>query len=130
MPHRPRLTPQAMRIFYNRKLFQKGGSYIAVGIFMTLFVFLTRQNCFSQAPPIEWQKTFGGSSCDEANKIIQTSDGGYLMAGFTNYNDGDAGGNHGPGDTDGWIIKMDPTGNIQWRKMIGGTNWEDVLSIK
>src|SRR5687768_13226240 len=110
MPHRHRFTPQAMRIFHSRLLFQKGASYIAVVIFMTLFVFLTGEKCFSQAPPIEWQKTFGGSSYDEAEKIIQTSDGGYIMAGWTYSNDGDGGGNHGPGDGDCWIIKMDPTG--------------------
>ena len=52
------------------------------------------------------------------------------MAGWTYSNDGDGGGNHGPGDGDCWIIKMDPTGNIQWKKMIGGTSYEDALTIK
>jgi gliding motility-associated-like protein len=97
---------------------------------MTFFVFISPITCFSQAPPIEWQKTFGGSSSDDAHAIIQTSDGGYLMAGFSYSNDGDAAGNHGPGDTDGWIIKMDQTGVIQWKKMIGGTKWEDIRTIK
>lgn len=130
MPHRPRFTPAAMRIFHSGILFQKGGSPVALVIFMTLFILLTRETCFSQAPPIEWQKTFGGSSFDEAEKIIQTSDGGYIMAGWSSSNDGDASGNHGPGDTDCWIIKMDPVGNVQWKKMIGGTKWEDALTIK
>jgi gliding motility-associated-like protein len=128
MHHRSGFTPQGMRIFRRRRLFQKGASYIAVVIFMT--VLLIQKNGFSQAPPIEWQKTFGGTSYDEAEKIIQTSDGGYIMAGWSYSNDGDATGNHAPGNGDCWIIKMDPTGNVQWKKMIGGTDYEDALTIK
>ena len=86
-----------LRIFLTSILIQKGASYyIAVVTLMTIFVFITQETCFSQAPPIEWQKTFGGSSSDEAEKIIQTSDDGYIMAGWTFSNDGDGGGNHGP----------------------------------
>ena len=30
-----------------------------------------------------WDKTFGGSSDDSANAIVQTTDGGYAVAGYT-----------------------------------------------
>jgi hypothetical protein len=36
-------------------------------------------NTFSQAPPIQWQKCFGGTSSDGALSIQQTSDGGYMV---------------------------------------------------
>ena len=43
-----------------------------------------------------WDKTFGGSSIDYANSIQQTSDGGYIVAGYTLSNDGDiSDGNNG-----------------------------------
>src|SRR6188768_3191519 len=48
---------------------------------------------------ISWQKTFGGTADESANSIIQTSDGGFLVAGYTNSNNGDISGrNHGSGD--------------------------------
>lgn len=130
MHHRSCFTPPAMKIFPTAIQFPKSVSYIAGVISMIVFLFLANDTCFSQAPPIEWQKSFGGSSYDEAEKIIQTSDGGFIMAGWTFSNDGDAAGNHAPGDGDCWIIKMDPTGNIQWKKLIGGTKYEDALTIK
>src|SRR3990172_7959907 len=32
---------------------------------------------------VEWQKTYGGDSWDEARSIRQTSEGGYIVAGWT-----------------------------------------------
>jgi len=37
----------------------------------------------------EWEKRFGGSGWDEAYSIQQTSDGGYIFAGYTDSRDGD-----------------------------------------
>lgn len=51
-----------------------------------------------------WTKCFGGSSEDEAFSIQQTNDGGYIVAGQSNSNDGDVEGNHGNGDF--WIVKL------------------------
>ena len=42
-----------------------------------------------------WQKSLGGSSGDYATSIQQTSDGGFIVAGSSNSNDGDVSGNHG-----------------------------------
>ena len=36
-----------------------------------------------------WQKSYGGSAEDRALKVIENSDGDYLVAGFTKSNDGD-----------------------------------------
>ena len=52
---------------------------------------------------IEWKKTFGGSSYDYAISIQQTTDDGYVVAGYTYSNDGDVTGNHGGYDY--WTIK-------------------------
>jgi hypothetical protein len=71
---------------------------------------------------IQWQKTYGGSSGDGATCIRQTTDGGYIVAGYTISNDGDVNGNHGLSDF--WVIKIDQAGNLQWQKAFGGSNYE------
>jgi hypothetical protein len=77
---------------------------------------------------IIWQKCFGGSGSDVAYSIAQTDDHGYIIVGFTYSNDGDVSGSH---DTtgiyeDGWVVKMDEMGNIQWQKCLGGS-YHDIL---
>jgi hypothetical protein len=76
---------------------------------------------------IQWQKCLGGTGDDRANSIQQTTDGGYVVAGYTYSNDGDVSGNHGGRDF--WVVKLDASGNIQWQKCLGGTNWDEAYSI-
>jgi hypothetical protein len=79
---------------------------------------------------ITWQKTFGGTDTDISNIVIQTSDGGYIVAGYTSSSDGDLTGLHGINfDYDYWIIKMDASGNMQWQKLVGGTSNDVARSI-
>jgi hypothetical protein len=56
---------------------------------------------------IEWQKSLGGSDIDFGNSIQQTSDGGYIVAGYSASTNGDVTGNHGSSDY--WIIKLSST---------------------
>ncbi|MGV9003476.1 T9SS type A sorting domain-containing protein [Flavobacterium sp.] len=81
----------------------------------------------AQAPAIEWQKSFGGSSGDGANSIQLTADGGYIVAGSSSSLNGDVTGNHGAYDC--WIIKLDATGTIHWEKSFGGTDNDYAGSI-
>jgi hypothetical protein len=81
----------------------------------------------SSTGSIQWQKNFGGNSSDHASQIIQTTDGGYMMAGFTDSNNIDVVGNHGL--TDIWLVKINSTGGIQWQKTFGGTNNDYVNAI-
>jgi len=64
-------------------------------IFAVFLVLLFLSSNTYQAPPIEWQKSFGGSDDDLANSIQQTSDNGYIIAGWTKSNDGDVSDFHG-----------------------------------
>ncbi len=57
---------------------------------------------------LSWQKNLGGSGADQAECIIQTSDGGYAVAGHTQSSDGDVVGQHGNWDI--WVVKLDPMG--------------------
>ena len=71
---------------------------------------------------IQWEKCYGGSQIDGASSVLQTSDGGYIVAGETYSNDGDVAGNH---DTTGifpdfWLIKLDSAGSLKWQKCFGG----------
>jgi len=60
---------------------------------------------------ITWQKTYGGSGEDVANSIQQTTDGGYIVAGYTE--------SFGAGYFDCWILKLDSGGNVTWQKTYG-----------
>lgn len=69
---------------------------------------------------IEWQKCYGGSLDEGVESVIQTSDGGYFISGWTHSNDGDVSGNHGQSDY--WLVKLDTSGNLLWQKCYGGSN--------
>ncbi len=79
-----------------------------------------------------WQKAFGGTHTDQANSICATTDGGAVIAGWTNSNDGDVSGLHGAagGAADFWVIKIDNSGSIQWQKTLGGSKNDYAQSIK
>lgn len=77
---------------------------------------------------LQWQKSFGGSDIDRATSMQQTTDGGYVVAGYAVSNDGDVTANHGGADS--WVIKIDGVGNIQWQKTLGGSSYDDILGIQ
>jgi ABC-type transport system substrate-binding protein len=72
-------------------------------------------------PDAEWNKTYGGADRDEASSVVQTSDGGYAIAGSTN--------SFGAGGADFWLVKTDSAGNMEWNKTYGGTNPESLYSV-
>ncbi|OJV35842.1 MAG: hypothetical protein BGO29_09090, partial [Bacteroidales bacterium 36-12] len=69
---------------------------------------------------ILWEKSLGGTGDDFFSSIQQTSDGGYIVGGYTYSNDGDVTGLHGV-SADYWIVKLDANGNVEWQKTLGGT---------
>ena len=77
---------------------------------------------------IEWQKCLGGSQFDNAKSIQQTIDGGYIVAGYSESNDGDVSGNHG--GIDMWVVKLDNFGNIEWQECLGGSVEDIANSIQ
>ncbi|MEO0146031.1 MAG: hypothetical protein ABIM19_04270, partial [candidate division WOR-3 bacterium] len=68
---------------------------------------------------VVWAKTYGGPSGDIAYSIIQTSDGGFAVAGYTD--------SFGGGERF-LVLKMDSYGNLSWARTFG-MNWEDAYSI-
>jgi hypothetical protein len=71
---------------------------------------------------IIWAKTYGGIYEDFATSVQQTSDGGYIVAGRT--------GSFGAGGTDAFLIKTDASGNVQWAKTYGGTDYDLAYSVQ
>jgi hypothetical protein len=67
-------------------------------------------------------KTYGGTDLDWAYSVQQTSDGGYIVAGWTE--------SFGAGYGDIFLIKTDANGNIIWAKTYGGTNWDEARSVQ
>ncbi len=76
---------------------------------------------------LQWQKSIGGSVDDNLVSLQQTSDFGYIAAGYSSSNDGDVSGNHGYADC--WVVKLDSSGNIIWQKSFGGSNADWAQSI-
>lgn len=58
-----------------------------------------------------WIKTYGSQCFEYGNSAIQTSDGGYLITGFTTASDN--------GAQDALLIKTDTSGNQEWIKFLG-----------
>ncbi len=78
---------------------------------------------------IIWQNTIGGSQTDMLTDIKRTSDGGYIIAGYSNSSISGDKTENSPGNFDFWIVKLDGSGNIQWQNTIGGTGGDWAYSV-
>jgi hypothetical protein len=68
-----------------------------------------------------WDETFGTAAYDSAHSVRQTTDEGYIIAGFSN--------SYGAGWYDIWLIKMDCNGTKEWDKTFGGTSGDTCGSV-
>lgn len=78
---------------------------------------------------IQWQKSYGGNGHEEPNSIYQTTDGGFLVGGYsysgisgsktaTNY-----------GSSDGWVVRLDANGNKLWDNSYGGSGLDFITRV-
>lgn len=77
---------------------------------------------------LQWQKTLGGSSHDYGDSIHQTTDGGFVVCGYTSSTNGMITGNHGY--LDYWVVKLNNLGNVLWQKALGGSGDDQGISIR
>lgn len=82
---------------------------------------------FNSETLLEWNKTYGGSGDDRGSQLIQTSDGGYALIGYSDSSDGDITINNG--NRDFWVIKINATGAIIWEKSFGYSGVDEGVSI-
>ena len=76
----------------------------------------------TSAPLEEWNRTFGGTGTDMAHSVQQTSDGGYILAGWTE--------SYGAGREDAWLIKTDSQGKEIWNRTFGGAGSDGAESVQ
>ena len=88
---------------YSAKLFS-----IITGMTIVLAVLSSSQSIAQTS----WARTYGGINDEKASAIQQTSDGGYVVAGYTK--------SYGAGEADLWMLKLDTNGAVHgrnpWRK--------------
>lgn len=79
---------------------------------------------------IDWSLFIGGSDDDHLSNMQSTVDGGVILIGYTQSNDGDVNGNHGSNQEDIWVVKMNGTGQIEWQRCLGGSSQERGAQIR
>jgi hypothetical protein len=70
---------------------------------------------------MQWNKTYGGTSGDTGQYLIQTAEGGYAITGYTS--------SYGAGGTDFWLVKTDFNGVMQWSQTYGGAFGDNGIHV-
>ena len=82
-------------------------------------VYLVRTDALGS---LEWEKTYGGTGSDYGRCVRQTSDGGYIITGYTT--------SFGAGGFDIYLIRTDALGNALWTRTYGGGNDDISYSLQ
>ena len=97
-----------------------GKGKFVLGLFLS--VFLCASLVLSVRADVKtWGKVYGGAGWDVARSVVEASDGGYAIAGYTN--------SFGAGGYDFWLIKANVDGDIEWNMLYGGMGNDAVFSL-
>ena len=77
-----------------------------------------------------WDRSYGGNRLDGLGDLVQTSDGGFILAGSSDSPVSGNKTNRHNGNGDGWIVRTDSEGNKLWDKSFGGTGSEWMSAIR
>ena len=69
-----------------------------------------------------WTKTYGGNNAEVGYSVQQTTDGGYIIVGYTN--------SFGAGWSDIWLIKTNASGDTLWTRTYGGSEGDEGYSVQ
>ena len=97
-------------------------------VFLILCVLPVPGAAEGSAPALVWAQTLGGIDSEHATAVVQSADGGYVVAGGTGSDDGDVVGHIGGGDV--WVVKLDHTGEILWQRCLGGNDNEGASDLQ
>lgn len=74
------------------------------------------------SPDTLWTQTFGGNDHDHGESVQQTTDGGFIIAGYTT--------SYGAGYADVYLVKTDGSGNEEWSQTFGGNSEDQGYSVR
>jgi len=69
----------------------------------------------------QWSATVGGTGGDYGWYVLQADDGGFIVSGFSN--------SFGNGSWDGYIVKTNSAGTLQWTKVFAGTGGDELYGM-
>lgn len=82
------------------------------------------QQITTQAPVVSkiWDKTFGGSANDVLYEVVSTTDGGFLVGGYSSSGTSVDKSQPSRGNEDYWVVKIDASGTRKWDRTFGGSS--------
>lgn len=78
---------------------------------------------------LDWQKTLGGAGQDKLRAIVLTNEGGFLLAGSSESEEGLDKKDKSRGNADFWVIKLNAKGEEEWQKTIGGSGQDELTCV-
>lgn len=69
-----------------------------------------------------WERSYGGPLDDSGDGVAETPDLGFIVGGAT--------ASFGAGDVDGWVLKLDALGDIEWQRTYGGVEGDSIRAVR
>jgi uncharacterized delta-60 repeat protein len=79
-------------------------------------------SAFAQSPDTLWTRVYGGNLAEGCYSVQQTTDGGYILAGYTM--------SYGAGLYDYYLVKTNSSGDTLWTRIYGGTNSDRANGVR
>src|SRR5436189_24079 len=109
----------------------KNNFFESIGFFSLALLMASINVSVAQSPLVkQWDYRFGGTGIDELHSFQQTSDGGYILGGFSGSGVSGDKTQNTVGNYDYWIVKIDAFGNKQWDKDFGGIDFDVLYSVQ
>jgi len=96
-------------------------------VFVTLTLLISCEKFENESEPkpcdLIWSQTFGGSNWDMIYSVQQTTDGGYILAGYTYSYGADS-------ISNAWLIKTNAMGTEQWSQTFDDSDYNIAKSVQ